>query len=105
MQVTLTQEAAEKIQSVLQPGKTIRISGELVGGCGMNVEYALWWDEASPADHVVEIDALTFVIDPQTIEHMDTDRLTIDFRAQQGFRLVTPAQILAYGIHLKERWG
>jgi len=30
---------------------------------------------------------------------------TIDFRPQQGFRLLTPQQFLAYGIHLKERWA
>lgn len=105
MQVTLTQEAAERIKSVNRPGKIIRINGELVGGCGMNVEYALWWDDSSPDDQVIEVDSLTLVIDPQTIEHIDSDKLTIDFRQQQGFRLVTPAQILAYGIHLKDRWG
>ncbi|MDR7316207.1 iron-sulfur cluster biosynthesis family protein [Brevibacillus nitrificans] len=104
MQVTITQEAQERIIAASRPDKTIRINGELVGGCGMNVEYALWWDEANPTDQVIKIGEVTLAIDSQTIEHMDADKLTIDYRSQQGFRLVTPAQILAYGIQLKDRW-
>lgn len=105
MQVILTQEAAQRLRFAGRPGKPIRINGELVGGCGMNVEYALWWDEALPSDQVIEVDSLTLVIDPQTVEHIDADKLTIDFRPHQGFRLVTPQQILAYGLPLTDRWS
>lgn len=55
MQVTITQEAKERIIAASRPDQTIRINGELVGGCGMNVEYALWWDEANPTDQVIKI--------------------------------------------------
>lgn len=106
MQVTVTNEAKEQIHAAAgHEGKLIRINGELVGGCGMNVEYALWWDEAHPADELLQVDSLTVAIDPSTKEYIDSDRLVIDYRPQQGFRLVTPQQILAYGLKLKERWG
>ncbi|MGG1991112.1 hypothetical protein [Brevibacillus brevis] len=47
----------------------------------------------------------TFLIDRETIAYIGSDLLTIDYRAQQGFRMVTPQQILAYGLQLKERWS
>lgn len=104
MQIVVTPEAAERIAAASRPDQVIRVNGELVGGCGMNVEYSLCWDEPQPTDQVVELDSLTLVIDPETVRYIDADRLTIDYRPQQGFRLVTPQQFLAYGIHLKERW-
>ncbi|MFS0553241.1 iron-sulfur cluster biosynthesis family protein [Brevibacillus sp. 179-C9.3 HS] len=102
MIVKVTKEAVERIANTDKP---IRINGELVGGCGMNVEYALWWDTQSPEDEVYHIGSLTFLIDRETIAYIGSDTLTIDYRAQQGFRMVTPQQILVYGLQLKERWS
>ncbi|MFD2371438.1 iron-sulfur cluster biosynthesis family protein [Brevibacillus sp. GCM10020057] len=104
VQIVLTTEAAERIAAASRPDKVIRVNGELVGGCNMDVDYSLYWDEPQPADQVIQLDAMTFVVDPETVRYIDADRLTIDFRPQQGFRLVTPQQFLAYGIQLKERW-
>ncbi|WP_242466673.1 MULTISPECIES: iron-sulfur cluster biosynthesis family protein [Brevibacillus] len=102
MIVKVTKEAEERMASTDKP---IRINGELVGGCGMNVEYALWWDSQGPEDEVYQVDSLTFLLDRETIAYIGSDLLTIDYRAQQGFRMVTPQQILAYGLQLKERWS
>lgn len=106
MIVTLTQEALEQFQTMASnTGKPIRINGELVGGCGMTVEYALWWDEEMPGDQIIPVKSLTFLIDQETEAYIGSDNLTIDYRSQQGFRMVTPQQILAYGLRVKERWG
>ncbi len=102
VRIKLTKEAVDQLQKATRP---VRISSELVGGCGMTVEYSLWLDEATPNDQVMQVEAMTLLIDAETIGYIDSDSLTIDYRAQQGFRLVTPQQILAYGLTLKERWG
>ena len=106
MELTVTTEAMERFQALSEASdKTIRINGELVGGCGMNVEYFLWWDEAFPDDLLLTVDAFTFVIDKETLGYIGSTQLKVDYRPQQGFRLVTPEQILAYGLQVKERWG
>ncbi|MGG1661251.1 iron-sulfur cluster biosynthesis family protein [Brevibacillus sp. NRS-1366] len=106
MEITVTTEAIERLMVMSKEHeKLIRINGELVGGCGMTVEYALWWDERGPYDREVKADSLTFLLDKETIEYIGAEKLTVDYRPQQGFRLVTPHQILAYGLQLKERWG
>lgn len=106
MEIAVTNEAAERLVEVSkQQEKPIRINGELVGGCGMTVEYALWWDERGASDLEVVVDRMVFLVDKETIEYIGAEKLTVDFRPQQGFRLVTPQQILAYGLQVKERWG
>jgi len=106
MEVTVTPEAKERLLALSEASElTIRINGELVGGCGMTVEYFLWWDEKLPDDLVLQIDAITFVLDKETLGYIGSSQLKVDYRPQQGFRLVTPEQILAYGLQVKERWG
>lgn len=106
MIVTLTQEAEERFLTIAgDTPKPIRINGELVGGCGMTVEYALWWDEILPTDQTIAVGTLALVVDKETVDYIASDKLVIDYRAQQGFRLVTPEQILAYGLQVKERWA
>ncbi|GED72734.1 hypothetical protein BRE01_64360 [Brevibacillus reuszeri] len=108
MEITVTKEALGQLQAMNQAkdkNRFIRINGELVGGCGMTVEYALWWDERGVDDLEHHVEDLTFLMDKATIEYIGADRLTVDFRPQQGFRLVSPQQIVAYGLVLKERWG
>ncbi|EJL39492.1 hypothetical protein BAG01nite_33670 [Brevibacillus agri] len=102
MRIKLTKEAVDQLQKATRP---VRINGELVGGCGMTVEYALWLDEATPQDQVIQVEGMTLLLDPETIAYIGSEALTIDYRPQQGFRLVTPEQIVAYGLSLKERWG
>lgn len=106
MEVQLTQAAKEKLAALAgNEERNVRINGELVGGCGMNVEYFIWWDEALPGDLKVVGEGMTFVLDEETKEYIGADTLKIDFHPQQGFRLITPQQILAYGLQVKERWG
>lgn len=106
MELTVTTEAMERLLTIPKASeKTIRINGELVGGCGMNVEYFLWWDEVLPDDLLLHVDSFTFVMDKETLGYIGSTQLKVDYRPQQGFRLVTPEQILAYGLQVKERWG
>lgn len=100
----LTQEASQRLEELGAEKSTIRINGELVGGCGMNVEYFIWWDEAGPDDLVKQVDGWTFLLDQETIQYISDDHLKVDYRPQQGFRLVTPQHILAYGLPIKPRW-
>lgn len=104
MNIVLTEEARQRLQELVHETQTIRINGELVGGCGMNVEFFIWWDEALPDDLVKRIGNWTFVVDRETIGYISDDQLKVDYRPQQGFRLVTPQQILAYGLQVKQRW-
>lgn len=104
MNIMLTEEARQRLQELAHEPKTIRINGELVGGCGMNVEYFIWWDEATPDDLVKQIGSWTFLLDKETIAYISDDQLKVDYRPQQGFRLATPQQILAYGLQVKHRW-
>lgn len=106
MEIAVTNEAAERLVEMnKEQEKPIRINGELVGGCGMTVEYALWWDERVPSDLEVVVERMVFLLDKETIEYIGAEKLTVDYRPQQGFRLVTPQQILAYGLQVKERWS
>lgn len=106
MELTVTTEAMERLRTIPKAlEKTIRINGELVGGCGMNVEYFLWWDEVLPDDLLLHVGSFTFVMDKETLDYIGSTQLKVDYRPQQGFRLVTPEQILAYGLQVKERWG
>jgi len=106
VEIVVTNEAAERLVEISKKQeKPIRINGELVGGCGMTVEYALWWDERGLSDLEVIVDRIVFLVDKETIEYIGSEKLTVDYRPQQGFRLVTPQQILAYGLQVKERWG
>ncbi|WP_400163498.1 iron-sulfur cluster biosynthesis family protein [Brevibacillus sp. TJ4] len=106
MDIQVTETARERLETLAgNEEKTVRINGELVGGCGMTVEYFLWWDEILPGDLKVSHDRLTFVVDKETREYIGTDTLKIDFHPQQGFRLITPQQILAYGLAIKDRWA
>jgi Fe-S cluster assembly iron-binding protein IscA len=84
--------------------KPLRVIGELVGGCGMTVEFSLVWDDLLPGDSQTAIGPATIVIDRETEEYIGSATLTIDYRDQQGFRLITPHQILAYALQVKERW-
>ncbi|MFP3391244.1 iron-sulfur cluster biosynthesis family protein [Brevibacillus sp. SIMBA_040] len=108
MEIIVTQEALRQLNAMnhaKDKDTFIRINGELVGGCGMTVDYALWWDERGVNDLEVVVEKLTFLIDKATIEYIGSEKLTVDYRPQQGFRLVSPHQIVAYGLALKERWG
>lgn len=106
MEITVTTEAKKRLEEIAtNPARPIRINGELVGGCGMTVEYALWWDDMLPHDLVIPVGGLTLVIDQETRDYIGADKLVIDYRPQQGFRLITPQQIVAYGIKVKERWS
>jgi len=104
MQIHITSQAWEKLMAAWPKEKVLRINGEVVGGCGMNVEYSLFWDERALHDQTTEIEGFPIHIDRETIEYLDTESLTIDYRANQGFKLVSPAQTLAYALSVKHRW-
>ncbi|WP_029099086.1 iron-sulfur cluster biosynthesis family protein [Brevibacillus thermoruber] len=106
MRVTLT-DAARSVLAALanERRQALRINGELVGGCGMTVEYGLFWDEPMSGDRVLEEEGMTLLVDKETETYVGAEELVIDYREQQGFRLVTPQEILAYGLQVKERWS
>jgi len=106
MRIELTETARVTLASLAAAGKErpLRINGELVGGCGMTVEYSLVWDDPLPQDELHEKEGLCFLLDRETKEFIGAEQLTIDYRENQGFRLVTPHQILAYCLKVKERW-
>jgi Fe-S cluster assembly iron-binding protein IscA len=104
MDIQLTDEAVRKLEQLWPAGKVLRVIGELVGGCGMNVEYSLVWDERDGRDIAAEINGRFVVTDAETADFIGAARITIDYRENQGFRLVTPGQIVAYGLAVKERW-
>jgi hypothetical protein len=104
MEIRVTDEARRKLEPQWPSGKVLRVIGELVGGCGMNVEYAMVWDERDVRDLAVEINGRLIVTDAETEHFIGAACVTIDYRENQGFRLVTPGQIVAYGLHVKERW-
>ncbi|MFY0544301.1 iron-sulfur cluster biosynthesis family protein [Brevibacillus sp. H7] len=106
MKIHITEAASTKLASLTTgTGRLLRVNGELVGGCGMNVEYSLVWDDRHPQDTVFESSGFDILVDPETEGYIGSDHLTIDYRENQGFRLVTPQQILAYALHLKDRWA
>lgn len=105
MEILLTTEAMRKLEHQWPAGMVLRVMGELVGGCGMNVEYSLVWDERSVRDIAAEANGRLIVTDAETEEFIGAASLTIDYRENQGFRLVTPGQIVAYGLQIKERWA
>lgn len=105
MNVFVTETALARLRQIWPEGKVLRIIGELIGGCGMTVEYSLVWDERSAQDILVEQDGLVIVTDAETVAFIAEPTLTIDYRENQGYRLVTPAQFIAYGLHVKERWS
>ncbi|MEJ8546063.1 iron-sulfur cluster biosynthesis family protein [Brevibacillus borstelensis] len=105
MKITATQSAIAILQPMTaKQGQAVRINGVLVGGCGMTVEYGLFWDDKSPNDQMTEVEGVTFLLDPETAEYIGSSSLVVDYREQQGFRLVTPEQIVAYGLRVKGRW-
>jgi Fe-S cluster assembly iron-binding protein IscA len=107
MNIQVTEAASAKLASLSATGegKPLRINGELVGGCGMTVEYSMVWDEQHPQDRVYKVGGIRLLLDRETEGYIGADQLTIDYRENQGFRLVTPYQILAYSLHVKERWA
>lgn len=105
MSIHITEAAKTKLVSLSPDGhRPLRINGELVGGCGMTVEYSLVWDDQYPQDIVGEVDGFTVLLDPETEGYIGSEDITIDYRVNQGFRLITPQQILAYSLHVKDRW-
>ncbi|EMT54029.1 MULTISPECIES: iron-sulfur cluster biosynthesis family protein [Brevibacillus] len=105
MKITATQTAIAILRPMAaERGQAVRINGELVGGCGMTVEYGLFWDDPAPSDQITEEAGVTFLLDAETVDYIGSDSLVVDYREQQGFRLVTPEQIVAYGLRVKGRW-
>ncbi|MFM1650968.1 iron-sulfur cluster biosynthesis family protein [Brevibacillus sp. B_LB10_24] len=105
MHIEVTKTAREKIKDTEPAGSVLRVNGELVGGCGMNVEYSLVWDEPGSADRLTGLDGLSIAVDPETEQFIGASQLKIDYVEQQGFKLITPGEILAYGLRLRERWS
>jgi len=105
MEIKITERAQEELRRIRPGQDVLRISGELVGGCGMNVAYFLYWDDDQTADPLVTVDGLRLVVDEETSTFLDSASLTIEYLPHQGFRLITPAQIVAYGLRPKPRWS
>ncbi|USG68080.1 iron-sulfur cluster biosynthesis family protein [Brevibacillus ruminantium] len=105
MKISVSEAALERLrEEAAKRTQPLRINGELVGGCGMTVEYGLFWDDKAPGDLTAEEGGVTFLLDRETTDYIGANALLIDYREQQGFRLVTPEQILAYGLRPKGRW-
>ncbi|WP_139488784.1 iron-sulfur cluster biosynthesis family protein [Brevibacillus dissolubilis] len=106
MNIEIKESAALKLKAAAKPSedKIVRILGEIVGGCGMTVEYSLVWDEPAANDRLIEGEGFTLAIDPETEGYMDTSGVKLEYYDNQGYRLTTPAQIIAYGLRLKDRW-
>lgn len=106
MKITATEAALSRLeQEAREHAQALRINGELVGGCGMNVEYGLFWDDPAPGDMITELGGIVLLLDAETAGYIGSDSLLIDYRDQQGYRLVSPEQIVAYGLRTKERWA
>ncbi|GAA4701817.1 iron-sulfur cluster biosynthesis family protein [Brevibacillus fulvus] len=102
MEIRWTEAAQVQLAEKWPDDKDLRIIGRYVGGCGANVEYSLVWDREAANDHCYPLFGQQLRIDPLTVEYLSVPVLTIDYRPNQGFRLVTPEQILSYGLQVRE---
>lgn len=94
MSITLTENAARHIKSLLEEqkenqGKPLRVYVD-AGGCS-GMEYGMAFDERKPDDEVVEQDGVAVVVDPMSLNFLKGSTIDyIDNLKGSGFQINNP---------------
>lgn len=85
MVITLTEQALNKLKTTeLEEGKYPRIEADYHGGCGVSIQFKLFFDEARPNDTVIEYDGIQIRFDRFTKRYLE-EETQIDYNEEKGF--------------------
>ncbi len=99
--VTLTDKAAEKVKELLngqgtesKPGLRVAVRG---GGCS-GFQYALAFDEQRDGDQIYEHEAITLLVDSESVPFVDGSEVDfVDGLQGAGFAVNNPNVVAACG--------
>ena len=102
MKVTITIDAKQQLINVLGEDPTIKIDEIRTTGWGATYVYELAQVEQRNNEEIVKVEAITILIDPLVISHLDGD-IVIDHKKNYGFILKNNYEILTFGMKLTKK--
>ena len=102
MKVTITIDAKQQLINVLGEDPTIKIDEIRTTGWGATYVYELAQVEQRNNEEIFKVEAITILIDPLVISHLDGD-IVIDHKSNYGFILKNNYEILTFGMKLTKK--
>lgn len=101
MELIVTEQAEKEMRRLNADPLVVRVKAKQASGtCSLFVEIELALDELTETDVVYEKDGLFIQMDSFAKEYIG-QKLKIDY--MNGFKLITPNEILGYGMSIKKK--